>query len=130
MPTPVNLALYAAAPLPAERPPVSRGLLERPGPLGTPEALYDEARAAAYLEGVEDGLPVYRGPQGWIHPAFYLDQANRALDRNVRLGLWIHAASRVRHLGGARIGRASGHARPASARCGRRRAANTSSSTW
>jgi hypothetical protein len=103
-PTPVNLALYAAAPLPAERPPVSRALLERPGPLGTPETLYDDACAAAYLEGVEDGLSVYRGPQGWIHPAFYLNQANRALDRNVRLGPWIHVASRIRHLGGARIG--------------------------
>src|SRR5262245_34016721 len=75
-PTPVNLALYAAAPLPAERPPVSRAVLERPGPLGTPETLYDEACAAAYLEGVEDGLPVYRGPQGSIHPAFYPRTAN------------------------------------------------------
>jgi acyl dehydratase len=103
-PTPVNLALYPTAPLPAERPPVSRVVLERPGPLGTPEALYDEARAAAYLAGVEDGLALYRGPQGWVHPGFYLEQANRGLDRNVRLGLWIHVASRVRHLGGARVG--------------------------
>lgn len=103
-PTPVNLALYAPAPLPAERPAVSRALLERPGPLGTPETLYDEARASAYLDGVADALAAYRGDQGWIHPAFYLDQANRALDRNVRLGLWIHAGSRIRHLGGARIG--------------------------
>src|SRR5262245_57201401 len=48
-PTPINLALYVAAPLPAERPPVSRTVLERPGPLGTPESLYDDACAAAYL---------------------------------------------------------------------------------
>ncbi|HET9488401.1 MAG TPA: hypothetical protein VFR64_01410 [Methylomirabilota bacterium] len=103
-PTPVNAALYPEAPLPAERPPVSREVLERPGPLGTPEALYDEARAAAYLESVADGLALYRTAQGWVHPAFYLDQANRALDRNVRPGLWIHVSSRVRHLGGARVG--------------------------
>jgi acyl dehydratase len=100
-PTPVNPALYQGAPLPAERPPVSRALLERPGPLGTPEALYDEERAAAWLERVADPLPLYRA---WIHPAFFLDQANRALDRNLRLGPWIHVGSRVRHLGGARMG--------------------------
>ena len=39
-----------------------------------------------------------------MHPAFYLDQANRALDRNVRLGPWIHVSSTVRHLGAARVG--------------------------
>jgi acyl dehydratase len=103
-PTPVNLALYDVAPLPAERPPVSRTLLERPGPLGTPEAIYDDARAAAWLERVADPLRFYRGPEAWVHPAFLLEQANRALDRNVRLGPWIHVASRVRHLGGARRG--------------------------
>jgi acyl dehydratase len=103
-PAPVNLALYGAAPLPAERPPVSRPLLERPGPLGTPEAIYDEAQAGAWLERVADPLVLYRRPEAWVHPAFYLDQANRALDRNVRLGPWIHVASRVRHLAGARQG--------------------------
>lgn len=103
-PTPVNLALYGTAPLPAERPPVSRDLLERPGPLGTPEATYDETGAAAWLDKVSDLLAIYRGPQGRIHPAFFLDQANRVLDRNMRLDAWIHAASRVRHLGAARVG--------------------------
>lgn len=103
-PTPVNLTLYAGAPLPGERPPVCRALLEGPGPLGTPEALYDEAQAAAWLERVADPLALYRGPEAWVHPAFYLDQANRALDRNVRLGPWIHVGSRVRHLAGARVG--------------------------
>jgi hypothetical protein len=104
LPTPVNTRLYGHAPLPDERPPVSRALLDRSDPLGTPENLYDEARAATYLESVADALPVYRGATGWIHPAFFLDQANRALDRNVRLGPWVHVESRVRHLGGARVG--------------------------
>jgi len=72
--------------------------------LGTPETTYDADVAAAWLEKVGDPLPVYRGPRAWVHPAFYLDQANRALDRNVRVGPWIHVESRVRHLGGARIG--------------------------
>ncbi|HSE91832.1 MAG TPA: MaoC family dehydratase [Methylomirabilota bacterium] len=104
LPTPVNGALYREAALPAERPPASRSMLERLEPLGTPQALYDATRAAEYLERVSDALPIYRGRGGWVHPAFLLDQSNRALDRNVRLGPWIHVASRVRHLGGARMG--------------------------
>jgi hypothetical protein len=103
-PTPINLALYAAAPLPAERPEATRGHFESIEVLGTPEALYDEARAAAYADRVSDPLSLYRGPDGWVHPGFLIDQANRAIDRNVRLGPWIHTGSVVRHLGGARIG--------------------------
>jgi acyl dehydratase len=103
-PVPADGARYARAPLPADRPPVSREHLAGLAALGTPEALYDGARAAEYLEKVADGLPLYRGRDGWVHPAFYLDQANRALDRNVQLGPWIHVASRIRHLGGARVG--------------------------
>ena len=47
---------------------------------------YDEAAAAAWLAKVADGLPLYRGREGFIHPAFYLDQANKALSHNVKLG--------------------------------------------
>lgn len=103
-PTPINLALYGTAPLPAERPEATRAHFERLEVLGTPEALYDEARAAAYADAVSDPLSLYRGPDGWVHPAFLVDQANRAIDRNVRLGPWIHTGSVIRHLGGARIG--------------------------
>lgn len=104
LPTPVNPAFYAAAPLPAERPPVTREHLDRLGALGTPEALYDDEAASAYVEKVSDSLDLYRGDSAWIHPAFFLEQANRALSRNVQLGPWIHVGSRVRHLGGARVG--------------------------
>lgn len=103
-PAPVNTALYRVAPLPAERPPVSREHLEDLAALGTPETVYDEERARAFLEGVSERLAVYRGPEGFVHPAFFLDQANRALDRNVRLGPWIHVSSTIQHLGGARVG--------------------------
>lgn len=103
-PTPVNLALYERAPLPAERSPATRAALAELGALGTPEALYDAARAASYLEGIAERLSLYRGPDGYVHPAFFLDQANRAVDRNVKVGPWIHAGSRARHLGGARLG--------------------------
>jgi len=72
--------------------------------LGTPEAHYDAARAADYLAKVDDALGLYRGAHGAVHPGFYLDQANRSIDRNVKMGPWIHVGSAVRHLGGARVG--------------------------
>jgi acyl dehydratase len=103
-PTPVNPALYPAAPLPAERPIATPEHLAGLAALGTPEAVYDEARAAEYLELVSDTLPYYRGREGWVHPAFFLQQANRALRDNVHVSPWIHVGSVVRHLGGARVG--------------------------
>ena len=103
LPTPVNLALYRAAPLPAERPPVSRAELQSIEVLGTPMARYDEAQGTEYAERVSDPLAVYRGATGRVHPAFYLQQANRALSQNLKLGPWIHVGSVVRHLGPARI---------------------------
>ena len=103
-PTPVNVTLYPKAALPAERPPVSREHLARLDVLGSPQTRYEGEVATAWLEKVADPLPIYRGRNAWVHPAFYLDQANRALDQNVRLGPWIHVESRVRHLGGARVG--------------------------
>jgi len=104
LPTPVNAALYEEAPLPAERPLVTREHLERLRALGTVVTPYDEARAREYAESVSDTLALYRGADGHVHPAFYLDQANRAFDRNVRLSPWIHVSSVIRHLAAARVG--------------------------
>jgi len=103
-PVPVNLNLYGRAPLPEPRPAATRAHLQSLTVLGTPETRYDEARAAEYLAGVNDPLPLYRGADGWVHPGFYLNQANRAIDRNVKMGPWIHVGSVVRHLGPARMG--------------------------
>jgi acyl dehydratase len=103
-PTPVNLAMYRQRPLPDPRPEATREHLLTLEALGTPVNRYDEATAAEWLERVGDPLPIYREPRAWVHPAFFLDQANRALRQNVRLGPWIHAGSVVRHLGGARVG--------------------------
>ncbi len=103
-PTPVNPALYPAAPLPVERPVATPEYLAALTTLGTPEALYDEECAAEYVELVSDTLPPYRGADGWVHPAFFLQQANRALRDNVQVSPWIHVGSVVRHLGGARVG--------------------------
>jgi len=105
-PTPVNAALYRAAPLPEPRPEATREHLASLETLGTPVITYDAAAAAEWLEKVADPLPLYRGRDGWVHPAFFLHQANKALSLNVHLGPWIHAGSIVRHLGGARVGEA------------------------
>jgi len=103
-PTPVNLAAYAEAPLPDPCPEATRARWESVATLGTPRAHYDEAAAEAYLAKVTEALALYRGPDGWVHPGFLLEQGNRAVDRNVAMGPWIHVGSVVRHLGGAHVG--------------------------
>ena len=103
-PTPVNLAMYRQGPLPDSRPEATRETLLALDALGTPVSRYDEAAATEWLERVSDPLPLYRGRNGWVHPAFFLDQANRALRQNVQVGPWIHVGSVIRHLGGARVG--------------------------
>ena len=103
-PVPVNLAQYRQAPLPADWPTATREHLSTLDVLGTPINPYDAERQAEYLDRVSDGLALYRGPRGWVHPGFFLDQANKALSLNVRMSPWIHIGSVVRHLGGARVG--------------------------
>lgn len=103
-PTPVNLAMYRQGPLPDSRPEATRETLLALDALGTPVNRYDETAATEWLERVSDPLPLYRGRNGWVHPAFFLDQANRALRQNVQVGPWIHVGSVIRHLGGARVG--------------------------
>lgn len=95
---------YAGAPLPAERPPAIAANLPVGKVMGSPVNRYDEARAAEWLDKVSDGLPLYRGRDAFVHPAFYLDLANKALSLNVRLGPWIHTGSVIRHLSAARLG--------------------------
>jgi hypothetical protein len=104
LPTPANPVVYGTAPLPAERLAATRDRLGTLDVLGTPVAAYDATTAAEYVETVADDLDVYRGDDAWVHPAFLLTQANRALSGNVLLGPWVHTASRIRHLGGARVG--------------------------
>ena len=98
-------ARYPAAPLPAERPPVSRAVLASREVLGTPELTIDESTARAFLDRVSEPLPLYAGgPGSPAHPGLYLDQANRALSRNVVVSPWIHVESEGRHLSVLRVG--------------------------
>jgi acyl dehydratase len=103
-PAPPAVSAYAAAPLPPERPPVSRALLASRTVLGTPEQMLDETAARAFLDRVNEPLALYRDPGAPAHPGLYLDLANRALSRNVRVSPWIHVESQGRHLGVARVG--------------------------
>lgn len=100
----VDLAAYPARDLPAEPPPATRAVLETLGVLGSPALVYDEAAAAEARGRFDDVDPHYRGADALAHPAVFLEQANRALDQNVRLGPWIHTASVVRHLGAVGLG--------------------------
>jgi acyl dehydratase len=97
-------ASYPAAPLPAERPRVSRAVLAAQPVLGTPELALDQDTAAAFLDRVSEPLPLYRGPGAPAHPGLYLSEANRALSRNVVVSPWIHVESEGRHFGELRVG--------------------------
>jgi acyl dehydratase len=99
-----DVAAYAGAPLPAERPPAIAANLAPGRVMGSPVNRYDDARATEWLDKVSDGLALYRGRDAFVHPAFYLDQANKALSLNVRLGPWIHAGSVIQHFSAARVG--------------------------
>jgi len=100
----VDLAAYPRRELPAERPPATRAVLEALGVLGSPVLLWDAAAAAEARAKFDDPDPPAGGAGALAPPALFLDQGNRALDQNVRLGPWIHAGSTVQHLGGVRPG--------------------------
>jgi hypothetical protein len=99
-----ELAAYPAAPLPVERPVATRAHLAGRPILGSPELLLERSVIDAFLTRVRDTLPVYRDADAPAHPGLYLDQANRALDRNVRVSPWIHVESHGQHLTVLRLG--------------------------
>jgi acyl dehydratase len=95
---------YPAAPLPASRAPATAEALASRGPLGAPALLLDAVELAGVAADLEDGSPLYRGPDAVLHPALLLRQANRILSENVALGPWIHVSSDVAHCDLARAG--------------------------
>ena len=66
--------------------------------VGTVLGVVHDAPAGAdqpgYLADVREDLPIYR-EQGLVHPGFLLRRANTVLTRHVRLGPWLHVASRI-----------------------------------
>ena len=97
-------ATYPGAPPAASPPPAGAAVLARLDPLGSPELVLDETLTADYAREVEEPLALYHGPGAVAHPGLLLQQANRALSENVRLGPWVHVASDVAHCGLARVG--------------------------
>ena len=95
---------YAVAPVPAERPRVTRAHLESLKVLGTPELELDGKTAGDYIARFGETLALYAGAGAPAHPGIHLDLSNRALDRNVRMSPWIHVESRGRHWSAARVG--------------------------
>ena len=98
-----DVAAYPAAALPAEPPLASRAYLEQRAVLGTPQLILERAVTDAFLERVSEKLSMYRDADAPAHPGIYLEQANRALDRNVRVSPWIHVESHGQHLSVARV---------------------------
>src|SRR5215475_7605769 len=66
--SPPPVADYAAAPLPAERPRVTRAHLERLAVLGTPELDLDAKVAAEHVTRFGDPLDIYAGAGAALHP--------------------------------------------------------------
>ena len=103
-PTPPAIAGYLVAPVPAERPHVTRAHLESLKVLGTPELELTGPVATGFLTRFSEPLGVYTGAGAPGHPGIHLDLSNRALTRNVRMSPWIHVESRGRHWSPMRVG--------------------------
>lgn len=95
-PLAVDVAAWPVAPLPDDPPPASEASLTA-GPFGQLEATFRADRAGEYLDDVREHLPLFRD-EGLAHPGWLLRFANHVLASNVRLGPWIHVASRVQLL--------------------------------
>lgn len=104
LPSPPAVGGYAVAPVPVERPRVTRAYLESLKVLGTPELELDGRAAGDFVARFGETLALYAGAGAPAHPGIYLDLSNRALDRNVRMSPWIHVESRGRHWSAARVG--------------------------
>lgn len=105
-PAPVA-ADYRSSPMPAreERLPPEGSAL-RPGlVLGSLPVVADpEIAEDLYFEELRESLPIYRESPGRLHPGFLPHIANRVVHRNIAVGPWIHAQSRVTHFGPLRPG--------------------------
>jgi acyl dehydratase len=102
---PPDAADWPHRPLPprAERPRASAEFFAATPVLGALDVGFHAEMAQAYLEAVNETLPVY-GDEGVAHPGWLIAQANYVLSANVVLGPWIHVESEVRHFGLVRDG--------------------------
>jgi acyl dehydratase len=99
-PAPAPQAPIAVA---RERPPADETSLAPGTCLGMVPLTVTAADADTYLRDVRETLPLYAAA-GLVHPGTLLRTCNWVIKQNVVLGPWIHVASRVQHLGHARVG--------------------------
>ena len=102
-------ARSAASPRqPHERQPISLATAPLWEPLPPVEIDTSAEAMAAYLDAIGDDNPLFREPtyegQPLVHPGLWATAANRVLDRNFQLPLWVHTKSEIQHRGLAPAG--------------------------
>ncbi len=88
---------FPEASLPAMRPPATASILGEMNVMGSLTQTWDPDQNEAFLDEIEDDLPLWRGPEAVLHPGYLIRFANTILVRNVELGPWIHVSSDVTH---------------------------------
>lgn len=99
---PLDDAIPPRRAVPETRWPAERSTFEREPVLGSVEAVWKDAKSAAFLEQMQDANPVYR--ERVVHPAWILRQANLVVDRSVAVNPWIHVSSEIQNLRRAHAG--------------------------
>lgn len=94
----IDLGEYRPSPLPQTLPEASEEAFATAGLLGSVEGVFSAPDAKAFLDLIDEGLPLYL-EKGVAHPGWLLTWANLALTSNFRLGPWIHVSSDVHWLG-------------------------------
>ena len=88
---------------PEERPDATAETLPPGTPLGSHPFTVTPAVAAQYLHDIEERDALY-ADAGLVHPGQVLRICNWVLAHSVRMGAWIHAGSKVRHIAAAHVG--------------------------
>jgi acyl dehydratase len=94
----VDISIYQSAALLSTTPEASAESFAAAPTLGSVEGEFSAADAKAFLDLIDDSLPLYV-EERIAHPGWLLTWANLALTSNFRLGPWIHTSSDVQWLG-------------------------------
>lgn len=99
----IDISQYPYRPLPEAGKKLSISLdeLAADTPLGSldvsQEYCNEQGESGNFLDELGDPLDIYKGEDGFPHPALITQKANRLLIENVNLGPWIHTASDVKY---------------------------------
>jgi len=89
---------------PAERIPVSWGVVLVGEALPALNETVSQAENETYCREHSDDLELYRGPQGYIHPGWMLQRCNRIFSNRFILNPWIHVGSDIAMYRPGRVG--------------------------